>query len=194
MIQDKNETFEERFKREFENAYCTRELAEKMGFSTRTCFRYLKKYNLGYPPGRPSRKLVPGKLYGGFAQWISKHPEIQLETTSPTEISNLTGLTVEQVKSSLYRMRRRHQERLHDIGDIRKLPGGFKKPNGNIYLFSDVTKYKMKTSPYSEYVELYLIMHNGEEVRVRASLQRLEKYAILKSELLHPRGIVRSSS
>ena len=162
-------------KEEFLNLACTSELALKLDISKKTCQRYLKELNLHYPKGRPKGKKSVNKKTGGLSKWIKTHPGESLPL-KVKEIVEQTGLTTDQVKSSLYRLKKRHNDKIRDIGDLRKYKGGLKGTKGTVVLFSDIREYSLKHSPYDEKLKITALLKNKKRIVFNTTLSLLEKY------------------
>lgn len=159
----------------FSTVTTTRALANLLKLSKKTCQRYLTELDLHYPKGRPKGKPSNNKLTGGMAKWIKAHPGESLQL-NVKEIRDKTGLTKDQVKSFLYRLKKKHQKRIKNIGDIREYRGGLKGTKGSIVLFSDIKEYSLKHSPYGEDLKITAVLKNKKRIVFNTTLSRLEKY------------------
>lgn len=153
----------------------TKDLSIVLGISKKTCQRYLKELDLHYPKGRPKGSTSKNKLTGGLAKWIKNHPGESLPH-SVKEIVEKTSLTKDQVKSSLYRLKKKHLERIRGIGDIRDYKGGLKGSKGSIVLFSDIKEYSLKHSFYNEDLKITAHLKNKKSIVFNTTLSLLEKY------------------
>jgi len=166
--------WEQEFKKTQAKVKSYKELAEKMRISRKTAIRYCKELGLSFPKGRPEGTHSFNKLSGGLAKWISEHPDQKLPR-SPRAISAITGLTYDQVKCSLYRLKERHAKKIKSLGDLREYPGGFKSPNGDIVLFRDFTSYKIYSSPYNNLIKIEATLKNKRKVSLKLTLEKLLK-------------------
>ena len=139
----------------------------------------MKEFNLHYSNGRPSAEDVPGKLTGGLAKFIKANPDIKLPTEI-SEIVKLTNLTKDQVKSSMYRMKIKHNLRIKSLGDLRDLPGAIKLDSTTIFAFKDILSYTISHTPYSEEVVIRAILKNKKSVAFKTTLSKLKKYEKIK--------------
>ena len=110
-----------------------------------------------------------------MAEWIKKHPGKTLPL-KVSEIVEQTSLTKDQVKSFLYRMKKRHNKRLKNIGDIRDFKGGLKGSRGSVILFSDIREYSIRHNFLNEDLKILLKLKNKERVEFKTTLSILEIY------------------
>lgn len=167
--------FVKRMKTLFKESKNTQDLSEKLDISKKTCQRYLKDLNLHYSKGRPRGKISNNKKTGGMANWVKKHPG----ETLPLKVSDIaeqTNLTKDQVKSFLYRTKRKHLKRLKDIGDIRDYRGGLRGTQGTVFLFSDIKEYSIKHSFLNEDLKITMTLKNKEKATFKTTLSILEKF------------------
>ena len=162
-------------KEEFPKNSNSQDLANILNISKKTCQRYLKELNLHYPKGRPKGKISINKKTGGLSKWIKSHPGESLPS-KVKEIVEQTGLTKDQVKSFLYRLKKRHNKKIKDIGDLRTYKGGLKGTKGTVVLFSDIREYSLKHSPYSEDLKITALLKNKKRIVFNTTLSLLEKY------------------
>lgn len=162
-------------KEEFPKHTNALELSEVLGISRKTCQRYLTDLDLHYPKGRPKGKPSNNRLTGGMAKWITAHPGESL-SLDIEEIMEKTDLTKDQVKSFLYRLKKKHQKRIKDIGDLRDYKGGLKGTKGSIILFSDIKEYSLKHSHYGEDLKITATLKNKKRIVFKTTLSRLEAY------------------
>ena len=153
----------------------TQDLADLLEISKKTCQRYLKELNLHYPKGRPKGKGSVNKKTGGMALWIKGHPGKSL-SSNVKEIIEETGLTKDQAKSFLYRLKKKHTKRIKDIGDLRDYKGGLKGTKGTVVLFSDIKEYSLKHSPYNEDLRISALLKSKKKIAFNTTLSLLEKY------------------
>ncbi len=165
----------------FPTVTCTKELAEILDISKKTCQRYLKDLNLHYPKGRPKGKGSVNKKTGGLALWIKSHPGKVLPS-KVSEIAKETSLSKDQVKSFLYRLRKKHIQRIRDIGDLRTYNGVLKGTKGSVVLFSDIEQYSLKHSSFNEDLRISAILKNKKRIEFKSTLSRLEMYRKLHKE------------
>ena len=170
-----NMEFVSRMKEEFLLQKNTKDLAEVLDISKKTCQRYLIDLDLHYPKGRPKGKISQNKLTGGLAKWIKKHPGESL-SSNVQEIMEETNLTKDQVKSFLYRLKKKHQKRIKNLGDLRDYKGGLKGSKGSIVLFSDIKEYSLKHSPYGEEITISALLKNKKRIAFKTTLSRLAAY------------------
>jgi len=168
-----------KLKKTFETSLSCREVGDKLGISTQTARRYLKDFNLTYPSGRPSKGNLPPKLTGGLIKWIKANPKVKLPS-SVAEIVKVTNLTKDQVKSSLYRMKLKHKERIENLGKLYNLPGALKLTSGSIFTFKDIKSYSISHSPFSEDLKIDALLRNKKRVVFKTTLSKLEAYLKLK--------------
>lgn len=167
--------FTTKMREEFKTSKNTFELSKVMGLNKKTCQRYLKDLDLHYPKGRPKGGNSTNRKNGGLAKWIRSHPG----ETLPLKVSDIieqTGLTKDQVKSFLYRMKMTHSKRLKKLGDIREYKGGLKGTKGTIILFSDIKEYSIKHSFLNENLNIHALLGNKKRIAFETTLGKLEKY------------------
>ena len=174
-----NTSFEPKLREAFKLSSSCREVGKLLGFSTQTARRYLKEFNLSYPTGRPSGEEVPGKLTGGLARFIKLNPDIKLPT-SIMEVVKITNLTRDQVKSSMYRMKLKHTNRIKSLGDLRNLPGAIKLDSNNIFTFKDIISYSISHSFYNEDITIKALLGDKKSVAFKTTLSKLERYKKIK--------------
>ena len=167
--------FVEKMKTLFKKSENTQELSEKLDISKKTCQRYLKDLDLHYPKGRPKGKISNNRKTGGMAEWIKEHPGEML-SLNVLDITQQTGLTKDQVKSFLYRTKKKHSKRLRSIGDIRDYKGGLRGSQGTVFLFSDIKDYSIKHSFLNEDLKIIMTLKNKEKVTFKTTLSILEKF------------------
>ena len=171
-----NPAFASRLRKAFhEAAACTEELAGVMGISKKTCQRYLNKINLHYKKGRPRGTKSKNPLTGGLALWIRLHPKEKL----PSKISDIiikTGLSRDQVKCFLYRVKKKQLKNIKSLGDIRKYSGGLRGTRGTLVRFSDMKEYSIRYSPFNEDLKIKALLKNNERIEFKTTLSLLKEY------------------
>jgi len=158
--------------KEFKIQPNTKALGEALGISKKTCQRYLKELGWGYPKGRPAGSKSKNKLTGGMAEWIRSHPEEKL-SLKVTDIVTKTGLSLDQVKCFLYRIKKEQRDKVKALGDIRKYPGGVRGSRGTLVRFADMKEYSIKFNPFSEDLKVKALLKNNEHIEFKATLSLL---------------------
>lgn len=111
IIDQRRDLFIEKIWRAYQTHKSCRKVAEIYGMSYQTVRRYLKEagYELQKPGGYHLKgKKVPPFHYGCLAKWLRANPGVKLPR-SPSAIADLTGCSLDSVKSYIYR-RRKHEE------------------------------------------------------------------------------------
>ena len=167
--------FVEKMKEFFKESKNTQDLSEKLNISKKTCQRYLTDLDLHYPKGRPKGKKSNNRKTGGMANWIKTHPGETL-SLNVSDIIKQTDLTKDQIKSFLYRTKKKHLKRLSNIGDIRDYRGGLRGTQGMVFLFSDIKEYSIKHSFLNEDLKITITLKNKEKVTFKTTFSILEKF------------------
>jgi len=168
-----------KLKKEFKKCSSCRELGKVLKISTSTTRRYLKDFNLAYSNGRPTSDEVPAKLTGGLAKWIKNNPDIKLPP-SINEVMKITHLSKDQVKSSIYRMKLKHKNKMKELGNLHELPGALKMDSGLIFAFRDMETYRIYHSPFTEEIRINALLKNKKSVEFKTTLSKLENYKKIK--------------
>lgn len=108
IMQKRKDLFIEKVWRAYQSFGSCRKAAPYLGVSYQTVRRYLKEagYELHKRGGEHAKgKSIPSYHFGCLANWLREHPGEKLPR-SPQDIAELTGCSLNAVKSYLYRRRK----------------------------------------------------------------------------------------
>jgi hypothetical protein len=94
-------------------------VAEEFGVHPQTISARLVENGIKLDASKHATKAMRHR--GGLVKWIRANPDVKLPR-KPSEIAELTGLSIDQVKSYLYRRRKIADSMVGDLPDLSEVP------------------------------------------------------------------------
>jgi hypothetical protein len=138
----------------------------------RTVRKYLHAEGIWPKRGRPRGRYYPAAYTGAFVQWLRDHPQVQLPE-SPSEISRLSGCTVDEIKTHLYRLRRAIEREIASLPDLRSQDAVMETTEGVLVPFRAIDSYRVKIRKHSRKVRIEATLKGGKEVTLNTHLDYL---------------------
>ena len=96
-------------------------LVKEFGYSDRSIRRYLNKVGIELKQGIRKGSILNTRHFGCLSNWIRNNPK-EILPTSPAEISEITGCSIDSIKSYLWRRRADLKKKVEKL-DLGKVKG-----------------------------------------------------------------------
>ena len=146
-------------------------LVEEFKFSERTLRRYLNQAGLELKKGVRKGSILFTRHFGCLADWIRNNPNKTLPE-SPVEISNITGCSINAVKSYLWRRRDVLRKKIKKL-DFSKLDGTIKTATGFPFPIQAIASWKCFLRGFT--IEIDVLTKDGLNHKVKITPSEVDK-------------------
>ena len=163
----------EKLKKRYLEVGKVKPLVKEFKFSERTLRRYLNQAGIELKRGIRKGSILNTRDFGCLANWIRTHPkEGWKNEAAPTEISELTGCSLNAVKSYLWRRRDLLRKKIKKL-DFSKLSGTIKTATGFPFPIQAIASWKCFLKGFT--IEIDVLTKDGLNHKVKITPSEVDK-------------------
>ena len=162
----------EKLKRRYLEVGRVKPLVSEFKFSERTLRRYLKQAGIELKRGVRKGSIIFTRDFGCLANWIKRNPKGWKDTATPTEISNLTGCSLDAVKSYIWRRKDLLKKKIKNL-NFAELTGTIKTETGFPFPIQAIASWKCSLTGFN--IEIEILTKDGLNHKIKITPSEVDK-------------------